>query len=73
MTGVPAPAPQAGEMGLSGRRGGRARRLKRPRACGTAPVAGPGTGAAVAPHCAGNLHTNITVNVLSALARGVIE
>jgi len=27
MTGVPAPAPQAGEMGLSGRRGGRARRL----------------------------------------------
>src|SRR5262245_39466644 len=29
--------------------------------------------AAPAPHCPGNLHANITVNVLSALGRGVIE
>ena len=30
-------------------------------------------GAALAPHCPSNLHANITVNVLSTLARGVIE
>jgi hypothetical protein len=29
--------------------------------------------AALAPHCPSNLHANITVNVLRALARGVIE